>query len=81
MEAVTANQAETKTRATAPPPVGPHLKHVFQNAAKAFDLIHKYRTPPDPKTYAIWYAYADGTLQPITNLICVPLQDILILLV
>lgn len=61
MEAVTANQAETKTRATAPPPVGPHLKHVFQNAAKAFDLIHKYRTPPDPKTYAIWYAYADGS--------------------
>ena len=40
---------------------GPNLKHVFQNASKAFDLIHKYRTPPDPKTYSLWYTYAAGT--------------------
>ncbi len=36
-------------------------RSIFQNAAKAFDLIHKYRTPPDPKTYALWYAYAAGS--------------------
>ena len=57
MQAATATRPEPEQRA----PVGPNLKHVFQNAAKAFDLIHKYRTPPDPKTYSLWYAYAAGT--------------------
>ena len=61
METATVSHAGTQTRAAAPPPVGPNLKHIFQNAQKAFDLIHKYRTPPDPKTYSLWYAYAAGT--------------------
>ncbi len=57
MDTATASKTEQVSR----PPVGPDLKHVFRNAAKAFDLIQKYRTPPDPKAYAVWYAYVDGT--------------------
>lgn len=57
MEAATATRPETVQHA----PVGPNLKHVFQNASKAFDLIQRYRTPPDPKTYSLWYTYAAGT--------------------
>ena len=49
------------------PSSGPDLKHVFQNAARAFDLIHKYRTPPDPKTYSLWYAYAEGSNSRLTE--------------
>ncbi len=48
-----------RTEASAAPAMG--LKKVFRNAQKAFDLIQKHRTPPDPKTYAVWYAYVDGT--------------------
>ena len=47
--------------ASAPPANQQDLRKVFQNASKAFDLIHKYRTPPDPQTYALWYAYASGS--------------------
>ena len=36
------------------------LKQVFRNAQRAFDLIQKHRTPPDPKTYAVWYAYVEA---------------------
>ncbi len=39
----------------------PDLKQVFRNAQKAFNLIQRYRTPPEPKTYAIWYAYVNAT--------------------
>lgn len=30
---------------------------IFQNCQAAFDRIQQHGTPPDPKTYAIWYAY------------------------
>lgn len=56
MEAAAVVCAEQKFR----PKADPNKKHIFQYAAKAFDLIHKYRTPPDPQTYAVWYAYATG---------------------
>lgn len=34
---------------------------VYKNAGKAFGLIERYRTPPFPGTYALWYAYVSGT--------------------
>ncbi|KCZ93748.1 putative diguanylate cyclase [Hyphomonas johnsonii MHS-2] len=33
---------------------------VYHTAGKVFDLIHRYRTPPTPQTYALWYAYVAG---------------------
>lgn len=33
---------------------------VYKNAGKAFGLIERYRTPPFPGTYALWYAYVSG---------------------
>ncbi len=36
-------------------------RHVYETAGKAFHLIEKYQTPPDPGTYSLWYAYAAGT--------------------
>ena len=63
MEAAAAVCAETNFQSKA----DPNTKHIFQYAAKAFDLIHKYRTPPDPQTYAVWYAYAAGTSQQLVE--------------
>jgi diguanylate cyclase len=34
---------------------------VFQRCKAAFDEIQKHGTPPDPKTYALWYAYVSRT--------------------
>ena len=47
----------TREGARAAPAPASDLKQVFRNAQKAFDLIQKHRTPPEPKTYAVWYAY------------------------
>jgi len=33
---------------------------VYQNAGRAFELIERHSTPPDPQAYALWYAYAAG---------------------
>jgi len=57
MEAMSTGRTETRT----PLPPGQALRDVFQNATKAFEYIQKYRTPPDPKTYSVWYTYAAGT--------------------
>ena len=50
-----------EARPAAEPFDWPDLKQVFRNAQKAFNLIQKYRTPPEPKTYAVWYAYVSAT--------------------
>jgi diguanylate cyclase len=53
--------AVTMQKEAAPKPApASDLKQVFRNAQRAFDLIQKHRTPPDPKTYAVWYAYVEG---------------------
>jgi diguanylate cyclase len=56
MDAAVALQKEAAPN----PAAGPNLKQIFQNAQRAFDLIKKHRTPPDPKTYAVWYAYVEA---------------------
>lgn len=54
--------AVTMQKEAAPKPApASDLKLVFRNAQRAFDLIQKHRTPPDPKTYAVWYAYVEAT--------------------
>lgn len=57
MEALSTGQPQND----APRSPGESLRSVFGNATKAFEFIHKYRTPPDPKTYSVWYTYASGT--------------------
>lgn len=57
MQTAPSGRAETDNTSAA----GQTLRGVFRNAAKAFEFIHKYRTPPDPKTYSVWYSYAAGT--------------------
>ncbi|WP_321491226.1 GGDEF domain-containing protein [uncultured Hyphomonas sp.] len=52
--------ATAEAKPVAPPSNGAGLKQVFRNAQKAFDLIQKHRTPPEPKTYAVWYAYVEA---------------------
>jgi diguanylate cyclase len=39
----------------------PDFVEVYKNAGKAFGFIERYRTPPFPGTYALWYAYVSGT--------------------
>jgi len=34
---------------------------IFQHCKAAFDAIQKHGTPPDPVTYALWYAYVSRT--------------------
>lgn len=34
---------------------------IFQRCKAAFDEIQKHGTPPDPVTYALWYAYVSRT--------------------
>ena len=34
---------------------------IFQNCKSAFDQIRQHGTPPDPVTYALWYAYVTRT--------------------
>lgn len=34
---------------------------IFQHCKAAFDEIQKHGTPPDPVTYALWYAYVSRT--------------------
>jgi diguanylate cyclase len=51
----------TREEVQADPAPGQGLKQVFRNAQRAFDLIQRYRTPPEPKAYAVWYAYVEGT--------------------
>lgn len=34
---------------------------IFQNCKSAFDQIRRHGTPPDPVTYALWYAYVTRT--------------------
>ncbi|MCA8900829.1 MAG: GGDEF domain-containing protein [Hyphomonas sp.] len=46
--------------AQALPAAVPVSRDVYDLAGKAFSLIEKYQTPPDPNTYSIWYAYAAG---------------------
>ncbi len=41
-------------------PVNPRTQ-IFQNCKSAFDHIRKHGTPPDPVTYALWYAYVTRT--------------------
>jgi len=55
-----ANIIDTK-EAEAPMADHPDSIEIYQNAGKAFGLIERYRTPPFPGTYAVWYAYVSGT--------------------
>lgn len=34
---------------------------IYKYSGAAFELIHRHKTPPDPQTYAVWYAYASKT--------------------
>jgi len=34
---------------------------IFQNCKLAFERVRKHGTPPDPVTYALWYAYVTRT--------------------
>lgn len=34
--------------------------HVFETGEKVYDLIREHKTPPYPKTYALWYAFVSG---------------------
>lgn len=39
----------------------------YQLAGAAFDLIEKHRTPPVPKTYSLWYAYASNEPEAVAE--------------
>ncbi|MEO1304638.1 MAG: GGDEF domain-containing protein [Pseudomonadota bacterium] len=54
--AAQATQPEAQTEAQDEPHVTAR-KRVFQHCQAAFDQIQRHGTPPDPTTYALWYAY------------------------
>ncbi len=56
--AAAAPQPETEELDT--PPVSERT-HIFQTCQAAFQQIQEYDTPPDPITYALWYAYVSYT--------------------
>ena len=40
---------------------------IYKTAGAAFDLIETHRTPPAPKTYSIWYAYAAKSPEAVSE--------------
>ena len=36
-------------------------KQVYSYAHEAFELMHKYAVPPDPFSYAVWFAYVSNS--------------------
>ena len=58
MQAVPVPLKETPPAAT--PEAREPFHEVYLNAGKVFELIKKHQTPPDPHTYAMWYAYVTG---------------------
>lgn len=55
------------------PKKAPHLRvvpdkaAVYQHSGAAFSLIQKHKTPPDPETYAMWYAYVANSPQEVRS--------------
>ena len=39
---------------------------IYKVAGAAFDLIEAHQTPPAPKTYSIWYAYASNSPEAVS---------------
>ena len=40
---------------------------IYRLAGAAFDLIEQHRTPPAPRTYSLWYAYAAQAPQSVVG--------------
>lgn len=40
-------------------------KQIFQNCQAVFNQVQQYDTPPDPITYALWYAYVTHKPAPV----------------
>ena len=43
---------------------------IFRRCKAAFQEIQKHGTPPDPTTYALWYAYVARTRLPEVSCRC-----------
>ena len=56
-------QTAAKQDATTPaePAVVSDRAQIFRRCKAAFEQIQKHGTPPDPTTYALWYAYVART--------------------
>jgi diguanylate cyclase len=56
METALAREDDTHTPLSPPP----GHRDIYQTAGKAFELIDRFRTPPTPQAYSLWYAYVSG---------------------
>jgi diguanylate cyclase len=56
MQAVLRDDQDMRSKTAAPL----DFVEVYKNAGKAFGLIERYRTPPYPGTYALWFEYVSG---------------------
>ncbi|MEZ6012218.1 MAG: hypothetical protein R3C08_10165 [Hyphomonas sp.] len=36
-------------------------RDIYDRAGKAFAMVEKYQTPPDPDAFFLWYTYVSGT--------------------
>jgi len=48
---------------------------VYGISGKAFDLIHQNAMPPDPISYAVWFAYASNSNIPLKQKVDARLRD------
>lgn len=53
--------AKQEATSAAEPAVVSERAQIFQRCKAAFEQIQKHGTPPDPTTYALWYAYVART--------------------
>ena len=48
---------------------------IYGIAHEAFELMHKYSMPPDPLSYAVWFAYVSNMNEPLVQWIDRQLQS------
>ena len=72
-----AQTVDTQIGGSAAPgnPENADYTRVVALAGKALEYANRYRTPPEPKTYEVWYAYASGSNSVISERIDALISD------
>ena len=72
-----AQTADTQIGGSAAPgnPENADYTRVVALAGKALEYANRYRTPPEPKAYEVWYAYASGSNSVISERIDALISD------
>ena len=67
MQNSTAPNLETETENDSSSPVHPDFLDVRKRADAVLEFVDDHRTPPYPNAYEVWYAYAEGNHEGVTD--------------